>query len=67
MNEMNKRVVPYLSAKPEINQNTIIVAHDDPFEAATGIYPDPQGICYVLEPKGKSAFKILGFIKPTEW
>jgi len=67
MEKMKKRVVPYLSTKPEKGKNTVIVAHDDPFEAATGIYPDPQGICYVLEPKGKSAFKILGFIKPTEW
>ena len=67
MNEMNKRVVPYLSVKPEINQNTIIVAHDDPFEAATGIYPEPQGVCYIIEPQGKEMFRIIGRLAPNEW
>ena len=67
MEKMKKRVVPFLSTKPEKGKNTVIVAHDDPFEAATGIYPDPQGICYVLEPKGKSAFKILGFVEAGAW
>jgi hypothetical protein len=59
---MKKRVVPYFSTKPEKGKNTVIVAHDDPFETATGIYPAPQGICYILEPKGKDAFKIIGFL-----
>lgn len=60
--KMKKRVVPYFSTKPEKGKNTVIVAHDDPFEIATGIYPEPQGICYILEPKGKDAFKIIGFL-----
>ena len=67
MKTMKKRVLPFLSTKPERGKNTVIVAHDDPFEAATGIYPEPQGICYILEPKGKGAFKIIGFLKPTDW
>ena len=67
MAKMKKRVLPFLSTKPEKGKNTVIVAHDDPFEAATGIYPDPQGICYVLEPKGKGSFKILGSLEPSEW
>jgi len=67
MEMMKKRVVPYLSTKPAKGKNTVIVAHDDPFEAATGIYPDPQGICYVLEPKGKGNFKILGFVEASAW
>ena len=67
MEKMKKQVVPFLSTKPEKGKNTVIVAHDDPFEAATGIYPDPQGICYVLEPKGKGSFKILGFVEASAW
>ena len=67
MAKMKKRVLPFLSTKPEKGKNTVIVAHDDPFEAATGIYPDSQGICYVLEPKGKGSFKILGSLEPSEW
>ena len=67
MEKMKKQVVPFLSTKPEKGKNTVIVAHDDPFEAATGIYPDPQGICYVLEPKGKGSFNILGFVEASAW
>ena len=67
MEKMKKRVVPFLSTKPERGKNTVIVAHDDPFEAATGIYPDPQGICFVLEPKGKGSFNILGFVEASAW
>ena len=67
MEKMKKQVVPFLSTKPEKGKNTVIVAHDDPFEAATGIYPDPQGICYVLEPKGNGSFNILGFVEASAW
>ncbi|MEM1058638.1 MAG: histidine phosphatase family protein [Verrucomicrobiota bacterium] len=65
--EMKKRVTPYLSKKPPAGTNTVIVAHDDPFEAATGIYPEPMGILYVLEPQGEGKFTILGQIAPTDW
>jgi phosphohistidine phosphatase SixA len=67
MAEMKRRIAPYLSKKPAKGKNTVIVAHDDPFEAATGIYPEPMGVCYVLEPSGKGKFKILGQIAPSEW
>ena len=67
MAEMKKKVSPYLSAIPPKGENTVIVAHDDPFEAATGIYPEPMGVCYVLEPKGKGKFLILGRIGPGDW
>lgn len=64
---MNKRVTPYLSTKHKLDGNLIIVAHDDPFESATGIYPEPMGICFIIEPLGSGKFKILGHISPTEW
>ena len=67
MTEMKKKVTPYLSAMPPKGKNTVIVAHDDPFEAATGIYPEPMGVCYVLEPKGKGKFIILGQVAPGDW
>ena len=67
MTEMKKKVTPYLSAMPPKGRNTVIVAHDDPFEAATGIYPEPMGVCYVLEPKGKGKFIILGQVAPGDW
>ncbi|HBQ99675.1 MULTISPECIES: hypothetical protein [unclassified Roseofilum] len=32
---------------------TALVGHDDIFETATGIYPDPMGIAYIIKPDGK--------------
>ena len=63
---MKKRVTPHLIKEPGEGKNTILVGHDDPFEAATGIYPEPMGIVYVLKPDGKS-FEILGSIAPDQW
>lgn len=67
MAKMKKRVAPFLSNKPEKGKNLVIVAHDDPFEAATGIYPEPQGVCFIIEPKGKDKFSILGQLSPRDW
>ncbi len=63
---MKNNVAPMLSQKPQ-NKNTVIVAHDDPFEAATGIYPDPMGVTYIIEPMGEKGFKIVGHIGPNDW
>ncbi|MEM1296426.1 MAG: hypothetical protein AAGH89_13745, partial [Verrucomicrobiota bacterium] len=59
---MKERVAPLLSKAPSDGTNTVIVAHDDPFEAATGIYPEPQGVTFVLEPTG-DGYKVLGSIE----
>ena len=67
MATMKKRVVPFISTMPEKGKNTIIVAHDDPFEASTGIYPEPQGVCFILNPHGNGKFEILGQIAPGDW
>lgn len=63
---MKKNVWPFLVTVPETGQNIIIVGHDDLFESATGIYPEPQGIGYILKPSGDD-FEILGSINPGEW
>ena len=65
--QMSKTVVPYLSKTPAEGVNTVIVAHDDPFEAATGIYPKPQGVAYIIEPLGDGKFVVLGAINPDGW
>ena len=52
---------------PKSGKNIVIVAHDDPFEAATGVYPEPMGISYIIEPQGNNKFKILGAIKVNKW
>jgi phosphohistidine phosphatase SixA len=67
MATMKKRVLPYLSEKHSGKGNLVIVAHDDPFEATTGIYPEPMGVCYVIQPLGSGKFQILGLINPKDW
>lgn len=64
---MKERVTPHLSAKPKAGTNTVLVGHDDPFDAATGIYPEPMGVVFVVEPMGDGKFKIHGSIKPDQW
>lgn len=39
-----------LSEVPAEGTNTVLVGHDDPFDAATGIYPEPMGVAFVMEP-----------------
>jgi phosphohistidine phosphatase SixA len=65
--EMKANVMPLLTAVPKGNTNTVIVGHDDIFEAATGIYPDPQGMAYVLTPDGKGSFVIQANMLPEDW
>lgn len=64
---MREQITPYLSAIPAPNENTVLVGHDDPFEAATGIYPEPMGIAFVLLPKGDGDFDVLGSIPVDAW
>lgn len=48
-------------------ENRVLVGHDDPFEAATGIYPEPMGVTYVLRADGSGGFQVLGHIPPDSW
>lgn len=64
--QMKALVNPMLIAVPPKGKNTAIVGHDDIFEAATGIYPDPQGMAYVIKPDGKS-FELIANVLPEEW
>jgi phosphohistidine phosphatase SixA len=63
--DMRDRVTPLLSAPT--HGVRVIVGHDDPFEAATGIYPEPQGVAFLIRPDGTGDFEVLGQIKPNEW
>lgn len=69
---MRERVRPMLSRKVEGDANRVIVGHDDPFEAATGIYPAPQGVAYVIRPLGGEGgpgegFEILARVEAEQW
>ncbi|MEM9752341.1 MAG: histidine phosphatase family protein [Planctomycetota bacterium] len=63
---MRERVMPLVSAIPLDGLNTVIVGHDDPFESVAGIYPEPQGVAYVLKPDGER-FTILARVNYDEW
>jgi phosphohistidine phosphatase SixA len=65
--QMKNNVMPLLTATPAAGKNTVIVGHDDIFEAATGIYPDPQGIAYILTPDGKGGFTLQANLLPEDW
>lgn len=64
---MRDRLAPMLAASPPASFNTVIVGHDDPFEAATGIYPEPQGVTYVLRPDNAGGWAVVGMIPPDGW
>jgi phosphohistidine phosphatase SixA len=65
--QMKANVTPLLTAVPEDGTNDIIVGHDDIFESATGIYPDPQGMAYILKPDGEGGFEVMANMLPEEW
>ncbi|MEY4517958.1 MAG: hypothetical protein RLZZ499_557 [Cyanobacteriota bacterium] len=65
--QMKANVTPLLTAVPESGTNDIIVGHDDIFESATGIYPDPQGMAYILKPNGDGGFEVMANMLPEEW
>ena len=65
--QMRDNVMPLLTAVPESGMNTVIVGHDDIFEAATEIYPDPQGMAYILKPDGNGSFELIANMLPEEW
>ncbi|MBF2014189.1 MAG: histidine phosphatase family protein [Rivularia sp. T60_A2020_040] len=65
--QMKAQLTPMLTAVPAKATNTVIVGHDDLFEAATGIYPDPQGMAYVVKPDGKGGFELIANMLPEEW
>jgi phosphohistidine phosphatase SixA len=65
--QMKKAVLPLLTTIPAQGNNNVIVGHDDIFEAATGIYPEPQGVAFVLTPNGRGGFEIVAKILADEW
>jgi phosphohistidine phosphatase SixA len=65
---MRGNIMPFLTKAPPDGYNTVIVGHDDPFEAATGIYPEPMGVVYVIKPgSGDKGFEVVGSISPDAW
>ncbi|MCK7643082.1 histidine phosphatase family protein [Corynebacterium sp. P6145] len=63
---MKDNMTPMLETMPAEGMNNVIVGHDDVFDAATGIYPEPQGTTYIVKPEGDS-FEVVTRITAEEW
>lgn len=64
---MRMRMTPHLAAMPKEGLNTVLVGHDDPFEATTGIYPEPMGVAFVIKPDRAGGFSIVADVAAEEW
>jgi phosphohistidine phosphatase SixA len=64
--QMRTNVMPLLTAAPASGKNTVIVGHDDILEAAIGIYPEPQGIAYILKANGQN-LEVIANVEAQEW
>ncbi|NEP63472.1 MAG: histidine phosphatase family protein [Symploca sp. SIO2G7] len=67
LDAMRERITPWLRKFPTDGTNLVLVGHDDPFDAATGIYPEPQGVSYILKPGGEFGFEVVTSIHPDDW
>lgn len=65
--DMRARLLPLMLAPIESGKNRVIMGHDDPFEAVTGIYPEPMGVTYILRQDGSGGVEVLGHIEPDAW
>jgi phosphohistidine phosphatase SixA len=65
--QMRSGIMPMLTTPPAAGTNTVIVGHDDVFDAATGIYPEPQGVAYIVKPLPDGKFDIVASMLPDEW
>ena len=63
---MKNNITPMLETMPAEGMNNVIVGHDDVFDAATGIYPEPQGTTYIVKPEG-DGFEVVTRITAEEW
>lgn len=64
---MRANVMPLLLAPIDAGTNRVIVGHDDPLDAAIGLYPEPQGVMVVLRQDSKGGVEIMGQIAPDDW
>ena len=61
-----ERAQQELGQKPPKNSNTIIVAHGNLMQAATGTYTGEAG-AGVFAPQGHSRFRLVAEIAPEQW
>lgn len=64
---MKASALPVLVAPIAPGTNRVIVGHDDVMQSVTGIYPEPQGVIYVLQQDGAGGVTVVGHINPDGW
>lgn len=69
--EERKRITRYLQLKlgkvPASGKNNVIVSHTANLREATGVWPKPEGVAWVIQPDGSGGYKALGKIDPKDW
>lgn len=56
-----------LSTPPKAGANNVVVSHTANLRETTGIWPKPEGVCWVILPKGNGQYEALGKIDPSFW
>jgi phosphohistidine phosphatase SixA len=56
-----------LSIPPREGTNRVIVSHTANLREATGIWPKPEGVAWVIRPQGNGQYEALGKIEPSFW
>jgi len=65
--QMRAALTPMLIAPPAAGMNTVIVGHDDLFDAVVGIYPEPQGIAYIVKAQPGGKLDVVANVEAGEW
>ncbi len=65
--QMKAALTPMLIAPPAAGMNTVIVGHDDLFDAVVGIYPEPQGIAYIVKAQPGGKLDVVANVEADEW
>lgn len=56
-----------LASPPPPGTNKVLVSHTANLREATGIWPKPEGVAWVIRPKGNGQYEALGKIEPSFW
>jgi phosphohistidine phosphatase SixA len=64
---MRASAMPVMTQPIAPGTNRVIVGHDDVMQALTGIYPEPQGVAYVLQQDDAGGVTVVGHINPDGW
>ncbi|WGD55240.1 histidine phosphatase family protein [Bradyrhizobium sp. CB1650] len=56
-----------LETPPLSGTNNIVVAHSANLKEAAGIWPQPEGVAYIFQPRQNGGFTVVARVGPEEW